>query len=289
MSSSAILAAQLEGRGLENSSESAAPAAPTAPSTSAFPSPASQLDSPDYSVHHGLAAAPLTTYTSLAESNIAQPFPLPSTTPDPLPTPLSEHLPDLHLDFSASALPSGDLSLPTPPIVKAGHDLRLPSFDALGIANPHPDRAASYSVNPFSPLGAGPLSKPEDPLHALSPPLAHAHHFGGVTNSPASPHGPRAAIEHPTPALTPPTDFGGIFNWRFTVKARTAGIGSPPRSDPGNPLITNTIAGADSAGQPATANWSVAGLSDALEMAAWIETVKVIISENPPAANPAQC
>lgn len=228
----------------------------------------------------GLAPAPLNPYASLLEPTISQPFPLPSNSPHPLPTPLHEDRPDLSRDFAGSALPPTDVSLPTPPIVKNTHNLRLPSFDVLGIAAPHPDRIALRSKHSFSPLGAGPLSKPEDPLHALSPPLAQPQQFGGVDEpSPASPKATRAQVQHVVPIATPPTE-PGAFNWGSFVNVKTVGWGSPPSSDPGvSPNIHTAVSAFPPAPASTTNPLSVVALSDALGMAAWVERVKDIISK----------
>lgn len=75
--------------------------------------------------------------------------------------------------------PSGE-----PPI---GSRLRLPSFDALGIANSHPDQIPSFPPNPFNnptlSYSAGSVPHP-DPLHALHPDLARSQEpFVGFTDS----------------------------------------------------------------------------------------------------------
>ncbi|KAF2748295.1 hypothetical protein M011DRAFT_441591 [Sporormia fimetaria CBS 119925] len=250
-------------------------------SSPALPSP-DERGGPDHPVHHGLAPTPLTdNYSPLCDSNIAaQPFPNPTTDPHTLPTPLQERRLDFTLNFPSSALPPTDVSLPSPHIVKAAHNLRLPSFDLLGIANPHPDRfVAARSNNPFSPLGAGPLSNPEDPLHALSPPAACPQQFGGVDNHPpTSPEAARHLIEHRIHVDTPPSE-PGTLNWGSFVNIRTVGLGSPPRSDPAASPSLNTVGTSSSGPTSATNNtMSVADLGDALTMAAWMETVKVHIS-----------
>jgi hypothetical protein len=212
---------------------------------------------------YGRASAPIDSYPSLLESTTSQPFPLPAISDFTIPSPEFETQPDLGLTFA-------DVSLPTPPIVKGAHNLRLPSFDMLGIASPHPDRIALRTNNSFS-LGAGPLSKPEDPLHVLSPPLAQREHCAAQAKHPTtSPEATRARLTHLVPTVTPPTE-PGVFNWGTFVNVKTAGLGSPPSSDPGvSPNIQITA----SATSPAPAiignPLSVADLSDALDMAAWV-------------------
>lgn len=256
---------------------------PEAATPSAIPSSPDEgacLAGSDHVVPRGLAPSSLTLFPSSLEPNTSDPFPLPSRAPKPLSTPVREDRPvDLRLHFAGSAaLPSTDVSLPTPPILKTAHNLRLPSFDVLGIAAPHPDRIALQSFNSFSSLGAGPLSKPEDPLHALSPPLARPQKFGGVNEpSPTSPETTRSKVEHLIPIVTPPSE-PGTFSWGSFVNVRTAGVGSPPSSDPGVSPSINTIASATSPGPVAVDDLSVVELSDALGMAVWIEKVKEILS-----------
>ncbi|KAF2278949.1 uncharacterized protein EI97DRAFT_371601 [Westerdykella ornata] len=228
-----------------------------------------------------------------ASAQPSQPLPDPvtnlttTTTPSLPPTPLQEHThPDLSLAF-APALPSPPhASLPAPPIVKTAHNLRLPSFEALGIANPHPDRIQHRPLASFDHLGAGPLSKPEDPLHALSPPLARPLHHRGVASPDhhhptTSPDLARPHLEHQISTVTPP-DEPGTINWGSFVNVRTVGVRSPPRSDPGISPSINTVASSaspavlDSAQDPL----SVADLSDALVMAAWIDSIKILITSH---------
>ncbi|KAF2175127.1 hypothetical protein K469DRAFT_611800 [Zopfia rhizophila CBS 207.26] len=234
---------------------------------------------PGGTVHAG--PAPLNRCLSLLEATVPQPFPLPSTSAPSPPTPLQETQPDLSLNFVGGALPSTDVSLPTPPIVKAGHNLRLPSFDLLGIAAPHPDRIALRSNNSFSSLGAGPLSKPEDPLHALSPPLSRPHQFGEVGEpSVESPEASKAEIEHLVPIDTPPTE-PGTLHWGSFVNVKTAGMGSPPSSDPGVSPSLNVMSDASSSAPTAAPNASTApGLPGTSKIESCIEQVKEIITSN---------
>ena len=259
----------LGGRGL--SSEAATPS--EIPSS---PEEIAGAGRPGDVARRGPVPAPVNSHFSILEPS--QPLPLPSIAPQTLPTPLCEDRPDLSLSFAGSVLPPTDVSLPTPPLVKNALNLRLPSFHALGIAAPHPDRIALTSTHSFTPLGAGPLSKPEDPLHALSPPLASTRQFGGVEEpTTASPEAARAKVEYLVPIITPPNE-PGTFNWGSFI-VRTAGLGSPPSSEPGVSPNIHTGASASSP-TPATAAdpLSVSDLSEALGMAAWIERIKDIIS-----------
>ena len=206
-----------------------------------------------------------------------QPFPQPAAPPYALPTP-DEPQPNLvDLDF-ASALP--DEPLPTPPIAKAAHNLRLPSFDLLGIAAPHPDRLPLTTYYSFSSLGAGPLSKPGDPLHALSPALGRHLQFDGADDAADSaPARAVAHIEQLVPIVTPESELGTL-NWGAFVNVRTAGVGSPPSSDPGVSPSLATTAGTSSAVPPSSNIVPlVVGMSDALGQAAWIDEVERLISK----------
>jgi hypothetical protein len=201
-----------------------------------------------------------------------QPFPLPAASSRPLPTPDESGPGLLNLDFAPSTLP--DPSLPTPPIAKV-HNLRLPSFETLGIAAPHPDRFPLHSQYSFSSLGAGPLSKPEDPLHALSP-LGRLPQLDGSDDAIASTPAPaKAHIEQLVPVVTPPSE-PGMLNWGAFVNVRTAGAGSPPSSDPGvSPNLTTTANAVQASGHIVP---MIVEMSDVIGRAPWIEEIKEVIS-----------
>jgi hypothetical protein len=201
-----------------------------------------------------------------------QPFPLPAASPRPLPTPDESGPGLLNLDFAPSILP--DPSLPTPSIAKV-HNLRLPSFETLGIAAPHPDRFPLHSQYSFSSLGAGPLSKPEDPLHALSP-LGRLPQLDGADDAIASTPAPaKAHIEQLVPVVTPPSE-PGMLNWGAFVNVRTAGVGSPPSSDLGvSPNLTTTANAVQASGHIVP---MIVEMSDVIGRAPWIEEIKEVIS-----------
>lgn len=208
--------------------------------------------------------------------------------PQPLPLPLAEtpiqiheDRPQFDLDF-ADALPSTNVSLPTPTVIKTSHNLRLPSFDVLGIAAPHPDRIPLDLHQSFSSsaLGAGPLSKPEDPLHALSPPLdrdSQANTAATPLATDSSPKAARARVEHVVPTFTPPAESGS-FHWGALVSVRPAALGSPPSSDPGVSPNLNLTASATAPGQAPIIVPTVAEFDDAVRMAAWVQEAKDSIS-----------
>jgi hypothetical protein len=196
--------------------------------------PATPL-TPDQYVTAGPCSGPLvpTDSSSLLDAALPQPFPLPSALPQPLSTPITEDRP--HVDLTLNLPPSSSLSLPPPTAARSKHNLRLPSFHVLGIAAPHPDRILAQPDLPFSPLGAGPLSKPEDPLHALSPLPHNSTLTDGALHTPLT--SPKAAASHVGPSLsthTPPSDSDPTtINWGSFMNTRTVGLGSPPNSDPG--------------------------------------------------------
>ncbi|CAN9441807.1 unnamed protein product [Alternaria alternata] len=222
--------------------------------------------------------------SSFLDASLPQPFPLPSVLPQPLRTPTIEDRP--HLDLTLN-LPQTNFSLPASTVLRSTHNLRLPSFDVLGIAVPHPDRIPTQAHQSFSPLGAGPLSKPEDPLHALSPPLDFFSHANGASHTPVtSPKAARARVGHLVSTHTPPSDTEpGTISWGSFVNVGTVGLGSPPNSEPG---VSPNLHGTATSTAPPQAPIVVPThdefhdeFSDALRMAAWIEEAKrTIITES---------
>ena len=234
---------------------------------------------PDTAVPRGCAHAPINDFPSFLDVSLPQPQPLPLPSAE-TPIHLHEDRPHFDLDF-AGALPSTNVSLPTPTIIRTAHNLRLPSFDELGIAAPHPDRIPLRPSHSFSSsaLGAGPLSKPEDPLHALSPTLDLHPQADTATHLPTtSPKAARAQVERIIPTFTPPSE-PGTFHWGAIVSVRPGGLGSPPSSDPGLSPNLNLTASATAPGQAPIIVPITAELSDALTMAVWVEEAKNTISE----------
>ncbi|PVI04955.1 hypothetical protein DM02DRAFT_624487 [Periconia macrospinosa] len=242
-------------------------------------------ENPDH--HHPTTGIPRPLFASPPPStrddpSLPQPLPSPLPTSESLdlPTPLLETGPDLSLSFAGTVLPSNHVSIPAPPVLKNSPNLRLPSFDLLGIAAPHPDRKSFDTSLSFASLGAGPLSKPEDPLHALSPPLARIippldepHASPAATSKPA-----RGDVHHPVPVVTPPAE-SGTLNWGSFVNVRPAGLGSPPSSEPGlSPNLTNT-ASANSLGPASNVIVPIMQETDGdLGMAACIDRIKEILA-----------
>lgn len=249
------------------------------------PTPDGDMDvgtaSPKTAPSRGLTGPPLNDFASLLDASLPHPIPLPSASPQPLLSPVHDDRPQFDLTFAG--LPSTNVSLPASTVLRTAHNLRLPSFDALGIAAPHPDLFTSYPSHSFSSLGAGPLSKPEDPLHALSPgPLDHCLPAHGENHlSPSTPRAIRAGLERLVPTYTPPSEPGTI-SWGSFVNVKTAGLGSPPSSEPGvSPNLTTTASATAPGHAPIIVPTSV-GLSDEARMAVWVEEIKNIISRHIP-------
>ena len=186
------------------------------------------------SQHHGVVES--------ATSEAHDPF---DALPNPLPSPTeiypslathtstpSREIAGITLDgFIDGVLPATDGPLPTPPVVKAGHNLRLPSFEDLGIAAPHPDRVAVFPTPSRFIVGSGPLSRPDDPLHTNSPQRPRAEIR--PEDSRDLPHRPlanRQAIHHFVDTFTPPEDSGKVA-WSSVANVRTAAMESPAKSD----------------------------------------------------------
>lgn len=225
--------------------------------------------------HGGWSSAHPHDGPALLEPSLVSPFPLPAPVPLDLPSPLCETQPDLNLNFAASVEPFV-ASLPTPPIARTAHSLRLPSFDVLGIGAPHPDRPHLHSIPSFS-VGAGPLSKPEDPLHVLSPPVSQLDGADDPLSSTSS-RLAKANLDHIVAVVTPPTE-PGAFNWGSFVHVKTVALGSPPSSNPGQSPDLTTVASASSLASAPIVVPTVVEASGALGMAAWTQRVTDTLSK----------
>ncbi|KAL1650809.1 hypothetical protein SLS58_000928 [Diplodia intermedia] len=166
--------------------------------------------------------------------------PLPALLPDPAPVPgfatatptptLEQPRPDLGIVGS----PYASVSLPSSPQLKSTPGLRLPSFDLLGIAAPHPDRFQPDAGRFFEPVGAGPLSKPDDPLHARSPKATRCSEIVDTLPLPSpglAKKSQPAGEQQFTTLPTPPPDLGANY-WGNISHVRTTTMESPARSDP---------------------------------------------------------
>lgn len=232
----------------------------------------------DTPVPRGFADATINEFPTLLDVSFPQPQPLPLPSAE-TPFQIHEDQPQFDLNFADALLPT-NVSLPTPTVVKTAHNLRLPSFDVLGIAAPHPDRFLNRTSLSFSPsaIGAGPLSKPEDPLHALGPPLDFPSQADTAAETPAtSPKAARAHVEHIISTFTPPSE-PGTFHWGPLISMRPADLGSPPSSDPGVSPNLNVTASATAPGQAPIIVPTPTEPSNGVRMAVWIEEAKNTIS-----------
>ncbi|KAJ9658619.1 hypothetical protein H2201_007699 [Coniosporium apollinis] len=176
---------------------------------------------------------------SLLGIAIPEPIARPTVGRLPTDTPTATPRQEIQREFGLAAfgggahLPSTVAGFPTPPILKAAHSLRLPSFDLLGIANPHPDRLTQNHDQYFPGIGAGPLSNPADPLHAQSPLLSRARPptESTVETLPNPSKGIQRSVKQIVHTFTPPDDRGTI-DWSALPHVRTAAMDSPARSDP---------------------------------------------------------
>ncbi|KAL6707290.1 hypothetical protein ACN47E_004278 [Coniothyrium glycines] len=227
-------------------------------------------------VPRALTEPPINDFSSLLDSSLPHPVPLPpASSLQPVQSPATDDRP--YFDLTFAALPSTHVSLPAPTVVKSAHNLRLPSFDALGIAAPHPDRFPLHSTHSFSSLGAGPLSKPEDPLHALSPPLALPYQVDGTTHLPVPSPKATRQVDRIVPTFTPPSEPGAIA-WGAFVNLAALAVGSPPSSDPGATPDLDTAASTTIAGHAPIVVPTTIELSGEARMAAWIHELQHVIA-----------
>lgn len=233
---------------------------------------------PGTTVPRGSVHAAVNDFPSFLDVALPQPSVLPPSSAE-TPFWLDDHHQQIELDFAA-ALPSTNVSLPTSTVIKTAHSLRLPSFDELGIAAPHPDQFPLQPRHSFttSEIGAGPLSKPEDPLHALSPPLNLRCELAAAESLTRSPRAERSQLERVVATFTPPSE-PGTFHWGAVLSMRPGELGSPPNSVPGVSPNINLTASATAPGQAPIIVPTSVELSDALSMAAWIGEAKDTISE----------
>lgn len=160
----------------------------------------------------------------LGALDLETPSPLAEFHFNPLPSSLEAILPSVTQQTSAAAA------------LVARHGMRLPSFEALGIAAPLPGRKP---VTPGDGLlvGAGPLSMPGDPLHELDPERQLAATAGRrssyIGGSPLpSADATQRSITHYIPTLTPP-DETARARWPDQFPSVTsAAMQSPAHSDP---------------------------------------------------------
>lgn len=208
----------------------------------------------------GLRTGPLGPHSDAVVPEVPPPIELKSLSETPLSTPSSELQPNFGIATTSALAAFAPVTLPTPPILKVPekHSLRLPPFDLLGIAVPHPDRKLSEPEAYFAAtIGAGPLSKPDDPLHDLSPDAARARRLGelGGDSPPMEDDTkkPPDALPQPVAAVTPPYESSVPFNWPPFPQAPPTALmdTSSPQYESDNPLSPGLPLSSASNTQPA--------------------------------------
>ena len=153
-------------------------------------------------------------------------------------TPPAVDVPQTDMDMIVGgALAPMHFTPPAMPRSKTGPGLRLPSFEALGIAAPHPERFGQFGLDGTW-IGA--------PQEAMREPLAEedaelvdmfARLGGGKLDPPdgvpskAGRRGTSTPVRHYVTTLTPPAEAGEI-NWQSLATVSAAPLDSPA-TDPG--------------------------------------------------------
>lgn len=232
------------------------------PALAAFPSPASttaSLSSPR--LDRTLAAFPTPCY-GVDEAAATVPTEPGSTTAPPLMSPSADEpaQPDMNLAVGGALAPTPSLQ-PVRPPARTGPGLRLPSFDELGIAAPHPDRHGLDSLDrTFSQAAREAMREPFSAPHVESS-LAAAFHEVKVGASSSDDRSRRDAAPCPSPGrairapvpryietLTPPAEHHEP-DWSLIQAAITVPMDSPG-TDLGAPVPTQ--AGASPAAEGTT-------------------------------------
>lgn len=121
---------------------------------------------------------------------------------------------------------------------KAGPRMRLPSFEALGIAAPHPDRVCQRDLD--GTLHGTPREHMKEPLGQLSEDVDLTDMFarlggGKLSDAPPQKIGGRATttpVQHYVATLTPPADAGTV-SWGSGPTISTAPIDLPATGQDG--------------------------------------------------------
>ncbi|KAK8190330.1 hypothetical protein IWZ00DRAFT_525544 [Phyllosticta capitalensis] len=164
----------------------------------------------------------------------ADPSSAPGLAPANNPTLLSR--PDLSIVDDSIATNESALLRPSPHF-KAGHDLRLPSFQLLGIATPHPDRPLDPDDNTDGSSPHQPSPATTRHSDAPSPKIARAPPSSGdappdplpTPNDGSASKDPKLG-DHRVELPTPPPDLCTKF-WANSSHVRNTPMDSPARSD----------------------------------------------------------
>jgi hypothetical protein len=218
----------------------------------AFPSPAlsdGSLDSPTLqrTLASATTPAPWTPYSAFPEASAIMPAEPGASRETLVKTPQSEQpasslMSDMNLIVGGALAPMSD-TISQRPLSKAGPGLRLPSFEAMGIASPHPDNIslpgaqnAAAGLARERILGLT-LRSRSDPGRVEGTALLTPD-IGGASDLPQLPSPKSSSHPHPTPlhqyvhTLTPPAETGEP-NWRPSIM--TAVMDSP-NTEPGMPV-----------------------------------------------------
>ncbi|QDS71940.1 hypothetical protein FKW77_000774 [Venturia effusa] len=150
------------------------------------------------------------------------------------PTPYHQIPPPAHVGTATIEETTLQLDSQSPP--KNPLNFRLPSFQLLGIAAPHPNHIPVAFDASIGPLGPGPLSAPHDPLHTMNP-------FVPVLRS-------RSAVRQYVLTQTPPDD-NGVMNW--TTDLTKSAVSDPTGSQGSSRRTPASDADATPADLPAMA------------------------------------
>jgi len=201
---------------------------------------------------------------------------------------------------------SMEYPLPTPPDCDV-HQLRLPSFELLGIANPHPDdfeqieerrlldkrlieailpdtvtAAPSFQIRPslrkasIRDLGLGSMPAPS---------LGPAIEIERPAFLPVTPCSPRPSLSPPDDVLTPPDDFNDMkveLPWRVPLDQMSSGVAAGARGSSGRGG-QSTAGQAESSGASGTSATRANDEGDSAEVEdspAWLEDAIANISKS---------
>lgn len=257
------------GPGPEGSSKADAQNALLPLALRAFPSPAlsdGSLDSPTLqrTLASATTPAPWTPYSPFPDASAIMPSEPGVTRETLVMTPQTEHgsgqpnlASDMNLIVGGALAPISEVA-PQRPVVKAGPGLRLPSFEAMGIASPHPDKigllGADAGLARERALGLA-LRSRSDPgrvesTTCLTPDIGSTPGLQHIQSPKPNPHPQQTPLHQYVHTLTPPAETGEP-TWRPSIM--TAVMDSPD-TEPG--LVS---------GQAETGDESVQAASGAMQ------------------------
>ena len=218
----------------------------------AFPSPAlsdGSLDSPTLqrTLASATTPAPWTPYSAFPEASAIMPAEPGASRETLIMTPQSERpgsslASDMNLIVGGALAPMSD-AIPQRPLAKAGPGLRLPSFEAMGIASPHPDNiglpgadnaAAGLARERILGLTLRSRSDPGrvEGTTLLTPDVGSTSDLQQLPSPKTSSHPQPTPLHQYVHTLTPPAETGEP-SWRPSIM--TAVVDSP-NAEPGLPV-----------------------------------------------------